>query len=59
MRTGLAEAWWSRVCAEAEESADRLAAAGNLAQARYSDGQYAEAERIEREVLGVRRRVFG
>ncbi len=27
MRTGLAEAWWSRVCDEAEESAEWLAAA--------------------------------
>ena len=38
MKTGLAEAWWSRVCDEAEESAERLAAAGNLARARHSDG---------------------
>ena len=59
MQTGLAEAWWLRVCEQAEESAERLAAAGNLADARRSDGQYAEAERIEREVLGVRRRVLG
>ena len=59
MQTGLAEAWWSRVCDEAEESAERLAAAGNLADARDSDGQYAEAERIQREVLGVQRRVLG
>ena len=59
MRTGLAEAWWSRVCDEAEESEERLAAASNLADARGSDGQYAEAERIHREVLGVERRVLG
>ncbi len=31
MQTGLAEAWWSRVSDEAEESAERLAAAHNLA----------------------------
>ncbi len=39
MQKGLAEAWWSRVCDEAEESAERLAAASNLAGARGSDGQ--------------------
>ena len=59
MRTGLAEAWWSRVCDEAEESEERLAAADNLAQVRSRDGQYAEAERIHREVLGVMRRALG
>ena len=59
MRTGLAEAWWSRVCDEAEESAERLAAAHNLGAARHSDGRYAEAESIHREVLGARRRVLG
>ena len=30
-----------------------------LADARRSDGQYAEAERIEREVLAATRRVLG
>ena len=59
MRTGLAEAWWSRVFDEAEESAERLAAAGNLADARDGDGQHAEAEWIQRQVLGVERRVLG
>ena len=59
MRTGLAEAWWSRKCDEAEESAERLAAADNLAVARDGDGQYAEAERINRQVLGVQRRILG
>ncbi len=49
MQTGLAAAWWSRVCEEAEESAERLCAATNLANARGSDGQYVEAERIIRE----------
>ena len=48
MQTGLAEAWWSRVCDEAKESVERLAAACNLAQARKSDGRYAEAELINR-----------
>ena len=57
--TGLGEAWWSRVCDQAEESAERLGAAHNLAACRVRDGEYAEAERIQREVLGVRRRVLG
>ena len=59
MQTGLAGAWWSRVCDQAEESAERLCAADNLAECRRCDGQYAEAERIHREVLEVRRRVQG
>ena len=59
MRTGLAEAWWSRVRDEAEESKQRLAAADSLAQVRLADGQYAESEKIHREVLGVARRVLG
>ena len=59
MQTGLAEAWWSRVCDEAEESEERLAAAHNLGNARDKDGKYADAERINREVLGVERRVLG
>ncbi len=59
MRTGLGEAWWSRMCDQAEESAERLCAAHNLATCRLFDGEYAVAERIEREVLGVQRRVLG
>jgi hypothetical protein len=59
MPTGLGEAWWSRVRGEAEESAERLGVAHNLADCRCEDGQYADAERIEREVLAVKRRVMG
>jgi hypothetical protein len=59
MRTGLGDAWWSWVCDEAEESDERLCAAHNLAECRNHDGQYAEAERIGREVLDVWRRVLG
>jgi hypothetical protein len=59
MRTRLGEAWWSRVSDEAEESAERLCAADNLAQCREQDGEYAEAERIGRNVLDVWRRVLG
>jgi hypothetical protein len=54
MRTGLAEAWWSRVCDQVEESA-----ATNLGQARHGDGQYAEAEWIHCEKLVVEKRVLG
>ena len=43
MRTGLGEAWWSRVRDGAEESEERLCAAQNLARCRRRDGQYAEA----------------
>ena len=59
MRTGLGEAWFSRVCDEAAESEERLCAALNLAQCRLRDARFADAERIQREVLGVRRRVEG
>ena len=59
MRTGLGEAWWSRVCEQAEESEERLRAASFLALCRRCDGQYTEAERIGREVLDVRRWVLG
>ena len=59
MRMGLGEAWWSRVCVQAEESAERLCAAHNLGSCRLFDGEYAEAERIERGLLGVRRMVLG
>ena len=59
MQAGLGEAWWSRVCDQAVESAERLAAAHNLAQCRLGDGRFADAERIQREVLCVRSRVLG
>ncbi len=59
MRTGLVEAWWSRVCDGAEESEERLCAAHNLAYCRRRDVQYAVAARVEREVLDARRRMLG
>jgi hypothetical protein len=59
MQKGLAEAWWSRLCDEAVESEERLLAAGNLAECRRCNGQYAEAERINREVFAACRRVLG
>jgi hypothetical protein len=36
MQTGLGEAWWSRMCDQAEESEERLCAAHNLAQCRWA-----------------------
>ena len=59
MATGLGEAWWSRVCDQAEESQERLCAAHCLAECRRLDGQYAEAVQIQRKVLDVMRRVKG
>ena len=59
MRAGLAEAWCARVCDEGPEHPDALAAAHNLGQVRAHDGNYAEAERIHRDILAVRRRVLG
>jgi hypothetical protein len=44
MQTGLAEAWWSRVCDEAEDSAERLAAAHNLADTYMYTYIYLELE---------------
>jgi hypothetical protein len=57
--TGLGEGWWPRAREQAEESAERLWAASNLAECRRHDGKYVKAERINREVLGVQRRVLG
>jgi hypothetical protein len=59
MRTGLAEAWWARVRDAAEESAERRCAAYNLGQSLYGDGKYGEAERMFREVHGIRMRLLG
>ena len=53
MQTGLGQAWWSWVHDEAEESEERLCAAHNLTHCRFP------AKQIEREMLGVRRRVLG
>ncbi len=59
MRTGLAEAWWARVRDAVEENAERQSAAYNLGQSLYGEGQYSEAERVFREVHGIRMRVSG
>ncbi len=42
-----------------EEHPDTLTSAGNLASSLWGLGKYAQAERVEREVLGVKRRVLG
>jgi hypothetical protein len=64
----LAEAWWPRMCDEVEESEELLLAMGNLAECsrpRRSSSKStrrllgAEAERIQRQVLGMRRRILG
>ena len=59
MQAGLAEAWRSRVAGQAAESAERLEAEGDLAASLVGQGKYADAERINREVLGVQKRVLG
>jgi tetratricopeptide (TPR) repeat protein len=59
MELGLARAWWSTAQRLPEEDDQRLIAAGNLASSLRAQGKYAEAEAIDREVLGVRQRVLG
>ena len=59
MSDGLANAWWSRVCDGAEDDRERLAAATNLASSLSDQGKHDEAEKMEREVLAVRKRVLG
>jgi len=59
MQVGLAEAWWSRLCNQAEENGERLRAAGNLGHYRHAQGRYQEVERIHSELLGVLTRVLG
>ena len=59
MRIGLANAWWSQVRDRAEEDAERLKAAQNLASSLAGQGKYAEAEEMLREMLAVRKRVLG
>ena len=41
------------------EHPDTLTSESNLATILYNQAQYADAERIQREVLGVRKRVLG
>ncbi len=59
MRTGLAEAWRSRVANQAAESLERLAAEGNLAVSLLHQGELAHAERMLRALHEVQMRVLG
>ena len=58
MSDGLANAWWSQVCDRAEDDGERLCAAGNLAASLSDHGNHDEAEKMQREVLAVRKRVL-
>jgi hypothetical protein len=59
MRSGLADEWWMRMRDEPAENDGRLAAAGNLAVSLGAQGKHAEAEKMERELLDLQRRVLG
>ena len=59
MRTGLAEAWRSRVADQAAESAERVAAESNLAVCLLHQGKNAEAEPVLRELRELHIRVLG
>jgi hypothetical protein len=59
MAWSLAEAGWSRVCANAEEDDEIRHAACNLASSLSAQGRYAEAEAMQREVLAVEKRALG
>jgi hypothetical protein len=59
MRTGLAEAWRSRVVGQAAESTERLGAESNLAVSLLHQGKGVEAEPMFRRLHEVRMRVHG
>ena len=59
MRTGLAEAWRSRVVGQAAESAERLDAESHLASSLLHQGKFVEAEPMLRRLHAVRMRVHG
>ena len=56
---GLAIPWWATVASRDESDEQRLAAALFLANAHADQGNYAEAEKLQLEVLAVQRRVLG
>ena len=58
MSDGLANAWWSQVCDRAEDDEERLTAEVTLAASRSGQGKHDEAEKMQREVLAVRKRVL-
>ena len=47
------------MCDRAEDDGERLTAANNLAASLVRQGKYDEAEKMQREVLAVRKRVLG
>ena len=55
----LANAWWSQVRDRAEDDGERLSASDNLADSLSHQGKYDEAEKMQREVLAVSKRVLG
>jgi tetratricopeptide (TPR) repeat protein len=59
MRTGLAEAWRSRVSGQPAESPELLNAESNLAQSLNCEGKHVEAEPLQRKLLEVEMRVLG
>ena len=59
MCIALANAWWSQVRDRDEEDPERFEAASNLALSLSDQGQHAEAEEMQREVLAVQKRVLG
>ncbi len=59
MRTGLAEAWRSRVAGLATESCEKLAAESNLAVSLLGQGKSVEAERVLRALHELGMRVHG
>jgi hypothetical protein len=56
---GVTTEWRSRVEGQVAESTERLHVQSNLARSLSRQGKYADAERIQREVLGERERVLG
>lgn len=58
-RMTLAQRWCELVKDRAEEDDERLEAAHNLASCFLEGGQHAEAEKMQREILAVRKRVLG
>ena len=59
MLTGLAEAWWSRVCDRPRECSERLYVALLLADCRGSDGHRAEALEMNQHAYANTREVYG
>jgi hypothetical protein len=59
MLTGLAEAWWSRVCDRPRECSERLYVALLLADCRGRDGHRAQALEMNQQVYADAREVYG